>query len=221
MQEYVPSTLVDKMRDEINTIRLRSDIHTVFDAKRFAIVPMQKRLVAYCFREPPGSQVERLYHGVELHRLRLIDHSAKFLLARFAYTVFEHLRNFLDASVSRKLLLRQDNDWVAEECDSERCQKLSSATAHQGKSRSVSPKKRQRAHDVEELEATDGDWDADEPRGRKRRQTSSFSLLTSFNSSHSSNVTSMTTPEGHDLSTLSDSGMPVCVSIADEGGSLT
>ena len=200
MYDYVPSTATDKMKHANNTIRLRSDIHTIFDAKRFAVVPMEKRLVAYCFNEESGSQVERLYHGVELHRLRVSGHFNHFLLARFAYTVFEHLRGFLDANASRKLRLRLQNDWMIQLCDRDKCQAYARATASQGKSRSVSPKKRQRPQDMEALETVEDDWSDEEgSRGRKRRRTNesnSWSPSISFASTCPSSGVSVATPEG-------------------------
>jgi HNH endonuclease len=198
MYDYVPSTATDKMKHASNMICLRSDIHTIFDAKRFAIVPMEKRLVAYCFNEEPGSQVECLYHGVELHRLRVWGHFNHFLLARFAYTVFEHLRGFLDANVSRMLRLRLQNDWITQLCDRDKCQAYARATASQGKSRSVSPKKRPWPQGAEERETVEDDWsDEEETRGRKRHRTNEYTCWppsASFTSTYPS--ISEATPEG-------------------------
>lgn len=167
MFDYINSTGIDKMKHANNTIRLRSDIHTAFDDKRFAIVPINQRLVAYCLNTHPGSHVERLYHGVEVHRLSV---PPQLLFARVAYTIFENLRDFLDARVERQLYVRIGHTWATEACDVERCQQFSRATASQGKSRSSSPKKRSRIQDMDELE--DSDWsDEEEWRGRKRRRT--------------------------------------------------
>ncbi|OAP61049.1 hypothetical protein AYL99_06053 [Fonsecaea erecta] len=160
MSDYAVSTATDKMKHANNIIRLRSDIHTVFDAKEFAIVPIGGRLVAYCLNTQPGSHVARLYHGVELHPL---GNAPELLFARFAYTVFENLRAFLDGCTERKLCIRTGNTRATEICDSEKCQQFSRVTASQGKYRSASP---------EEMETDDVDWSDEElSRGRKRRQS--------------------------------------------------
>ncbi|KIW14258.1 hypothetical protein PV08_07040 [Exophiala spinifera] len=167
MCDYTDSTAIDEMKHPNNTVRFRSDIHTVFDAKRFAIVPVGRRLVAYCFHAQPGSHIERLHHRVELHRLQ---NPPQLLLARFAYTVFEGLRAFLNRRVERMLQLRLGNSLVVEKCDAEKCQQSFRATASQGKSRSVSPKKRSRSQADEEtdIESSDNGKDL---RGRKRHRS--------------------------------------------------
>ncbi|KEF50890.1 uncharacterized protein A1O9_13060 [Exophiala aquamarina CBS 119918] len=170
MSDYTDSTAVDKMNHPNNTIRFKSDVHTIFDSKRFAIVPAGGRLVAYCLNARPGSHIERFCHGVELHRL---NNPPQLLLARFGYTVFEDLRDFLDARVARKLLLWTENTWTTEICNFERCQQFSRATASQGKSRSASPKKRSKMQESEELEEFDVEWSDEEAlRGRKKQRTS-------------------------------------------------
>jgi hypothetical protein len=177
MAVYVDSTKADKLKDPDNSIRLRSDIHTVFDAKRFAIVPLEGRLVVYCMNTKIGSQVHRLYHGVELHRVRDSGFLSQFLFARFAYTVFELLRGFLEVNASRKLRIRVDNETKVEMCSPERCWRFAQDTAYQGKSRSVSPKKRPHP-DTESAADSEDDEDEAERRGRKRSrgdETESFS----------------------------------------------
>ena len=170
MAEYVDSTRADKLKDPDNSIRLRSDVHTIFDAKRFAIVPIEGRLVVHCLNARLGSQIERLYHGVELHRIYNSGCLTQFLLARFAYTVFERLRAFLEANNPRKLRLRLNNESKVELCSPERCWRFAKDTAYQGKSRSVSPKKRP-PPDTEEPADSDNDWSEEEHRGRKRRRS--------------------------------------------------
>ncbi|EXJ59512.1 uncharacterized protein A1O5_12137 [Cladophialophora psammophila CBS 110553] len=175
MAVYIHSAKADKLKESDNSIRLRSDIHTIFDAKRFAIVPIEGRLVVYCMNTNLGSQVEGLYHGVEIHRIRNSGFLSQFLFARFAYTVFERLRAFLEANTTRKLRLRVDHEPKEEMCSPERCLRLASDTAYQGKSRSVSPKKRPRP----DTEPNDDNWSETDFRGRKRRRsddTESFSV---------------------------------------------
>ena len=169
MVRYTDSTAMDRMKHATNTVRLRSDIHTAFDSKRFAIVPVNRRLVAYCLNALPGSHVERLYHGVELHRLA---NPPEFLFARFAYTIFENLRDFLDANVERQLRIRTRSGCMIEFCSVGRCRQFSRVTACQGRWKSVSPKKRARAQEAEETELSNSDSsDKEELRGRKRRRT--------------------------------------------------
>ncbi|KAL2397547.1 hypothetical protein ABEF93_000786 [Exophiala dermatitidis] len=171
MTVYIDSTRADKLKDSDNSIRLRSDVHSVFDAKRFAIVPIDGRLVVYCMNTKLGSQVERLYHGVELHRIRDSGYLGHFLLARFAYTVFERLRAWLESNTSRKLRLRVDNATRVEICSPERCWRFAQYTAYQGKSRSVSPKKRPHPDAGAAVDSDDEcQWVEAEFRGRKRRR---------------------------------------------------
>lgn len=190
MAQYIASTRIDKMKDPDNSVRLRSDIHTVFDAKRFAIVPIEGRLVAYCRNSAPVSQLNRLYHGVELHRISDPGYLAQFLFARFAYTVFQSFRTFLEVDLqsSRKLRLRVGEQMGVEWCNAERCWRFAQVTARQGKSGSSSPRKRPHSgagaaddggHDYDYYDSYDYDDDDDdddesdeaEPRGRKRRRT--------------------------------------------------
>lgn len=168
MGVYVPSTRVDKLKDPQNIIRLRSDIHTVFDAKNFAIVPIEGRLVVYCMNTALGSQVERLHHGVEVHRIRA---RSQYLLARFAYTVFAHLRAFLETDTDRKLRLWVENEETIEICGPERCEAFARYTAYRGKSGSASPRKRPHAEAAEScMDSDEDDWSEEEFRGRKRRR---------------------------------------------------
>jgi hypothetical protein len=223
MASYVDSTRVDKLKDPDNSIRLRSDVHTIFDAKRFAVVPIDERLVVYCFNARLGSQAERLYHGVELHRVHDSGCLGQFLLARFAYTVFERLRGFLEADVPRKLRLRIDNETKVEMCDAERCWRFAKDTVYQDKSCSISPRKRPPI-DADEQNDSEDDWSDPDSRGRKRlrsNESSSFSSSISsglINSSHdllSASSASplppsrrLTTTIGSDLTPLSKAEQP-------------
>lgn len=166
MSVYIDSTRADKLKDPDNTIRLRSDLHTIFDAKRFTIVPIERRLVVYCMNTKLGSQAQRLYHGVELHRIRDSGYLIQFLFARFAYTIFERLRAFLEANTPRKLRLRVENEEIVEMCSPERCWRFARDTAYQGKSRSVSPKKRPHP-DAEAAVESDDDGTEAEFRGER------------------------------------------------------
>jgi hypothetical protein len=48
----------------MNMIELQSDIHTIFDAKWFIIVPKEKMLMIHTFNKMAISEVFRLYHNV-------------------------------------------------------------------------------------------------------------------------------------------------------------
>ena len=211
MAIYINSTRADKIKDRDNSIRLRSDIRTLFDAKRFAIVPIGGRLVVYCMNTVLGSQVERLYHGVEVHRICDSGCLGEFLFARFAYTVFEQLQRFLEANTSRKLRLRVDNETAVEICSPERCWRFAKYTASRGKSGSISPKKRPHS-EVEPAVDSDGDATDAEFRGRKRRrsgETESFAssvLSSSMGYSAESSAGTPGTPPlpGHKVESTTD-----------------
>jgi hypothetical protein len=184
MAVYTTSTGIDRMKDMNNTIRLRSDVHTIFDAKRFTIVPKQGVFVAHTFSEVK-SEVLRLYHNVQLH---YFEASVSLLFARFAYTVFECLRTSLRSGRPRKLWLRVEAGTVEKECTGSKCAEFATETATQSKSRSASPKKRQKPQAVDDLALEEAEaTDEEERRGRKRwRKGGSWSSIGSFVSTYCS-----------------------------------
>jgi HNH endonuclease len=198
MALYTRSTGTDKMKHPMNMIKLRSDIHTIFDAKRFTIVPKEKLLTVHTFNEMAISEVFRLYHNVPIQQF---EAGVEFLFARFAYTIFEHLRTGLQSGKPRKLRLRVGIDIEERDCVGPECAKFAKETASQSTSRSGSPKKRQKGQDTEhaawEEEEEEVRWldEEEEQRGRKRRRpgeewwsssTSSY-LSTNFTGSESAN----------------------------------
>ena len=84
--------------------------------------------------------------------------------------------------------LRTDADMVKKECTGSKCSEFARETAMQSKSRSASPKKRQKPDEVDDLalltaEATD----EEDGRGRKRWRTEEYwSSSTSFVSTYCS-----------------------------------
>jgi HNH endonuclease len=170
MAPYTASTGTDKMKHPMNMIKLRSDIHTIFDAKRFTIVPKKKLLMVHTFSEKAISEVFRLYHNVPIQQF---EAGVEFLFARFAYTVFEHLRTCLESGEPKKLRLRVGMGMEERDCVGRECAKFAKETASRSTSRSASPKKRQRGQDTEhatweeEVEMSD---EEEEQRGRKRRR---------------------------------------------------
>ncbi|KAJ9622159.1 hypothetical protein H2204_011666 [Knufia peltigerae] len=175
------TTRADKLQHPDNMIRLRSDIHKIFDAKVFTIVPIEGRLVVSCLNAMPRSQTAQIYHGVEIHQIENRDLLGEFLFARFAYTIFELLRGFLEVNAEVKLRLWIDNKITEEICDSERSSQFARTTASQGKSCSASPRKRPRpgpagtgsAGDSGDMYSDDEDDSEEEVRGRKRRRSAS------------------------------------------------
>lgn len=200
MVYYTSVPGVDKMKDGGNIITLRCDVHKILDAKRFAIVPKKGLLVVHTFFEKALSEVYRLYHNVPVQQ---VEAKVQFLFARFAYTVFEHLRPFLDSGKSTKLRL-VGGDVEERECTAQECAQYAEETAFQGKSRSASPRKRQNADDVAWAEA--GETDEENKRGRKRRRTGERWKGESW-SSTSSTVSYGTTS----LTSFTESGSAVSV----------
>jgi hypothetical protein len=81
-------------------------------------MPKEKLLTVHTFNEMTISEVFRLYHNVPLQQF---EAGVEFLFARFAYTIFEHLRTGLQSDKPRKLHLRveidiEKRDYVGPEC---------------------------------------------------------------------------------------------------------
>ena len=136
MAHYTRVDAVDKTKDVGNIITLRSDIHTILDAKRFAFVPKKGQLVVHTFGEKAQSEVYRLYHNTRVHQSEV---NVQFLFARYAYALFQSLMPFLNANQPRKLRLTKE-DVPQRECTSHECGQYAHETAYQGKSRSASPR---------------------------------------------------------------------------------
>ncbi|EXJ78112.1 hypothetical protein A1O3_09273 [Capronia epimyces CBS 606.96] len=168
---YMNSARADALKAPVNMIRLRSDIHTVFDAKRFAIVPLDGRLIVYCLNYQLGSQFADLYHGVEIHQIRASPPVCQFLFARFAYTVFDTLRGFLVLNIPKKLRLFMNNQMETELCNPERCWRFAQYTACQGKSASASASPRKRPYPDAGPAYSDDDGMEEEFRGRKKSRS--------------------------------------------------
>lgn len=94
MSKCTTSTGMDPMKHLKIIVWLRSDIHTIFDAKRFSHVPKNGLLLVHMFEEADMSEAYELYHNVPFQQ---VDSKVQYLFARFAYTVFEFLRTFLES----------------------------------------------------------------------------------------------------------------------------
>lgn len=156
--------MTDPTDDARNAILLRSDIHTVFDQRRLVVVPKGDSWVFHVFAPGLTGELARLYHNVTLQVL--VDVSVECLFARFAWTVFAQ-STFLRQGVSRRLVLVEGEDGSSriQDASGDKCRLIFAA---QGvKSRSQSPKKRQRDDILEDLET----YSEEGSRGRKRQRS--------------------------------------------------
>lgn len=150
--------------DTSNAILLRSDIHSLFDQKRFVIVPKADNFVIHILAS--GSlELINCYHNVTLQPLTGV--ATEYLFARFAWSIFAYSTPFLLNSLKRTLSLYVDGEVKVVEYTGEQCRQFVTGA----KSRSQSPRKRQR-NIVQPGPEDDGEF-----RGRKRRR--SFELLSS------------------------------------------
>lgn len=145
-----------------NFIRLRQDIHSVFDEKAFAIVPKfdspnitthdgtaatttittsTPSLVTHIFNPVPDAYFNMHYHNVKLLPVRC---SIECLFARFAYTVFSPALAafFLKCETSRRVRVYDPSTGTFTNETRNREQAKALYTAPQ--SRSASPRKRSR-----------------------------------------------------------------------------
>ncbi|KAK1754121.1 hypothetical protein QBC47DRAFT_36757 [Echria macrotheca] len=149
-----------------NVILLRSDIHTAFDDKVFAIVPKRNQtrehesrgklsLVVHVVNPITDGYFHQHYHNRKLLPIRC---SNECLFARFAWTIFSPgvLGHFLDKSITSRLLLVHDaatGTLTLESRDREQVNALLAAS----RSRSASPKKRK----VPDVASNDASYQCD------------------------------------------------------------
>ena len=171
---------VEFIDDARNAVLLRSDVHKFFDDKRLAFIlkpsaelPSPTALVVHVLI--PGSTAELigLYHNLSLQQLTGI--SVEYLFARFAWTIFDFLKPFLQQGQKRWICVA--NVEASETCIREASGEETRQFTLRSKSRSVSPRKRQH-NDSEVLEELDYERAEQEPRGRRRKR--SFSLESSI-----------------------------------------
>lgn len=165
-----PRPGTDPLDDSRNALLLRSDVHTLFDQRRFVFVPKSSVFVVHIL--PPGSSSElaAMYHNVQLQPLAAV--AVEFLLARFAWAIFTQLESFVSQGVSRQVVVDAgDGSIQAKEWSGQRCMNALSTP----KSRSQSPKKRPRdeAPPQEENDKLD---DEEAARGRKRHRSFNLKL---------------------------------------------
>jgi hypothetical protein len=105
MNTYIKD--VDTVDDCRNLILLRSDLHSIFDARRFAVVPKlpdtdeKPAFVIHALTGNARSEIVQLYHNVPLQPLTEI--AIEFLFARFAWTIIRYANSFLNGGVARAL----------------------------------------------------------------------------------------------------------------------
>ena len=87
--------------DTTNALALRSDIHSCFDDKRFAIVPKEGKWVPHFFQET--DDLGPLYHNQAIDMAEEI--SAPFLLARLAWAIFPMLGGFMNSGGDRQVCI--------------------------------------------------------------------------------------------------------------------
>lgn len=81
-----------------NIVPLRKDIHSLFDARAFGIVPKNGVYVSHIFSQK-ADQYWPDYHHV---RVTSLDKEARsYLFARFAWTILFHVKKFVTANESR------------------------------------------------------------------------------------------------------------------------
>jgi hypothetical protein len=142
MSDYTnpPRLGTDPIDDPCNAILLRSDIHTIFDQKRFLLVPKASRFVVHIIAPGQNLQLTQLYHNVALQPL--VGVALELVFARFAWTVLGLQDNFLRQGVARTLVVvGADSTGEAKEFSGEECRQFVSIRSG---SRTQSPLKRQR-----------------------------------------------------------------------------
>lgn len=107
MSDYTTSTRMDEKKHLRSIVWLPIDIHTIFDAKRFGLVPKKVLLLVRMFRR---RLVRKLTSCTTMFRCNKWTFIVQCLCARFAYTVFEFMPTFLESGRSRKLLVRVGED---------------------------------------------------------------------------------------------------------------
>jgi hypothetical protein len=158
--------------DAQNAMLLRSDVHTIFDQKRFAIVPKSSVLLVHILAPGSSLQLTSLYHNVSLQPL--VGVAIQYVLARFAWTIFAQSVNFVQQGLKRRLCIYVgDGETSIADYSGDQCRQLLSSGA---KSRSQSPRKRQRDAFVATAEDGEDNREGEYFRGRRRRRSFEASL---------------------------------------------
>lgn len=133
-----------------NMIRLRRDLHYIFDNRKLVFVPKAPSPsdAAYWVAHAMdySKDLLALYHNLQLHDISGIPR--EYLLARFAWTIFPDMEGFLINGVER-LLITASSDTEFVLASPERC-KTFLPQPSKSKSRSQSPIKRARPLEEQE-----------------------------------------------------------------------
>ncbi|TIA27468.1 hypothetical protein D6C78_11067 [Aureobasidium pullulans] len=123
-----------------NALSLRSDIHIVFDQRRFVIVPKplssdetgraNYTLAVHVFSPSSSTQFAKFYHHIATQPLYGI--SLEYIFARFAWTVF--------AYSAQPLWIAQDGELTVKDYNGDQCTQLYQSR----RARSLSASKRKR-----------------------------------------------------------------------------
>jgi hypothetical protein len=158
-----------------NSIRLRRDVHLLWDSLFFSIVPKESQ-------NGETAETRWCVHGMvqdeELHAdyhnrptESLTSRSVEYLYARFAWDIFPKVIGFLQSTQPRRLAVRQADGEVEVRIFS--TQECKDFTRNQGRGRSASPTKRSRGPDGKAYERTDSAGQkCDVTTKRKRRRIS-------------------------------------------------
>lgn len=202
-----------------NVCYLRPDMHKIFDDRAFTLVPKlgadnRYHTVAHFFSTQNNiADVALRHHNRKVHSLDVV--APQFLFARFAFTVFAYIKNFVLRGAQRQIAVVQRGiepsgrpSWVTKVVDMDRAERHKRYGG--GGSRASSPSKRSRPPSDYQRDASESDgyvpaWEDDirtaawvvgnrgdgAPRGRKRQRTDQEDLLPSL-------TTSFSCPSSHD-----------------------
>ena len=158
--------------DPRNAILLRSDAHTLFDAKRFMIVPKKGKWVTHVLYGAAQDELARSFHNV--HVQPLTDIAVEYIFARFMYTIHA-LGTFTNSGGKRALLVLRSGETSRHRLEMTGLEyKTQLGPRSRVGSRTPSPSKRRRddAADADTLNFGGMDASEEEFRGRPRRRLS-------------------------------------------------
>lgn len=162
---------IDAINTPRNAIALRSDVHTLFDNKRFAIAPKQSSQGALSWSVHvliPGQhpQMIQLYHNVTMQPFAGI--AVENILARFAWAIFESIQIFISQGTSRTLSVYDGSGRKTVELKGKQMQ--AHLRQHYARSRSSSSQKKSSSPAKRSIEEVTEDEADEVPRGRQKRR---------------------------------------------------
>jgi len=189
MHKYtVEADTVDDIR---NLLLLRLDLHSIFNARQFAIVPklpdVQEKpvFVVHALAGNVRSEIVQLYHNVPLQPLTKIG--IEFLFARYAWTIIRSANPFLCCGLPRALRVHDGEVYKTKIFSPSQCMELGKPSPSGSTTKTVSEELEEEFEEgldlgLEALEEVDRrlealedeEFDFEACRGRKRRRTSSF-----------------------------------------------